>query len=51
MSGTKEFGEEDLIAMGEAVDQLITLDIGGRKVVKPDPFSPDSDYPMDSYVS
>jgi D-glutamate cyclase len=30
----KAFSEEDLLAMGEAVDQLVALDVGGRRVVR-----------------
>ncbi len=34
MGGSKDLSSEDVIGMGEAVDELITLDVGGRKVVK-----------------
>jgi hypothetical protein len=34
MSGNKDLSQEDISVMGEAVDELITLDVGGRKVVK-----------------
>lgn len=34
MSEKKDFSQAEMNVMGEAVDQLITVDVGGRKVVK-----------------
>ena len=34
MSQNQAFSQEEITAMGEAVDQLIALDVGGRKVVR-----------------